>query len=116
MGSGPDVRAEGGCNNGRMGKSMARRKHRPQRTCVGCREVQGKSSLIRLVRTPAGVVVDLNGKEPGRGAYLHDRRECWEKGLRGSLERSLRTRLSDREKEQLRIFMDETIGSAEHQE
>lgn len=95
---------------------MARKRHQPQRTCVGCREVQGKRSLIRLVRTPSGVVVDLEGRVPGRGAYLHDRRSCWEKGLSGSLERALRTKLSAQEKEQLRLFMEETVESADQSE
>lgn len=56
-----------------------RRKHIPQRTCVGCRKVEGKRRLIRLVRTPEGTVeIDETGKRPGRGAYLHRRRACWE--------------------------------------
>ena len=48
------------------------KKHVPQRTCVACREVNEKRSLIRIVRGPEGVAVDKTGKMPGRGAYLHD--------------------------------------------
>jgi predicted RNA-binding protein YlxR (DUF448 family) len=36
---------------------MARQKHKPQRTCVACREVKDKRDLIRVIRTPEGKVV-----------------------------------------------------------
>ncbi len=68
------------------------KKHIPQRTCIGCREVEAKRELMRIVRTPAGrVVVDPTGKQAGRGAYLHKERECWETvlGVRGRLEHAL---------------------------
>ncbi len=67
-------------------------KHIPQRTCIGCREVEAKRELLRIVRTPEGrVVVDPTGKRAGRGAYLHRERECWETVLnaRGRLEHAL---------------------------
>jgi predicted RNA-binding protein YlxR (DUF448 family) len=69
-----------------------RRKRRPQRTCVACREVSGKRQLVRLVRTMEGTVeVDESGKRPGRGAYLCHRRSCWETALqKRRLEQSLR--------------------------
>jgi len=47
--------------------------------------VDAKRSLVRVVRTPEGrVVVDPKGKAPGRGAYLHARRECWQAARRGN--------------------------------
>jgi predicted RNA-binding protein YlxR (DUF448 family) len=69
-----------------------RRKHIPQRTCVGCRTVEGKRQLIRLVRTSEVTVeIDQTGKRPGRGAYLHRRRSCWEIALqKRHLERALK--------------------------
>jgi len=69
-----------------------RRRHVPQRTCVGCREVGGKRQLVRLVRTTEGnVEIDETGKRPGRGAYLCRRCSCWEIALqKGRLERALR--------------------------
>ena len=83
------------------------KKHIPQRTCVACREVNEKRSLIRLVRTPDGVAIDTTGRMPGRGAYLHDSKECWEKALkRGVLARSLKTELSQENMEMLQAFMD----------
>lgn len=68
------------------------RKHIPQRTCVGCRQVQAKREMIRIVRTPEGrVEIDPTGKKSGRGAYLHPRRACWERALKdGRLEHALR--------------------------
>ena len=44
------------------------RRHVPQRTCVGCRQVQAKRTLVRIVRTDDGVQIDLTGKEAGRAA------------------------------------------------
>ena len=83
------------------------KKHIPQRTCVACKEVNEKRSLIRLVRTPDGVVIDTTGRLPGRGAYLHDSKECWEKALkRGWLARSLKTEISQENLEILQAYMD----------
>lgn len=43
----------------------------PMRTCVCTREKYPKQELIRVVRTPEGlVVIDETGKVNGRGAYL----------------------------------------------
>ena len=54
-------------------------RHLPVRTCVACREEAGKRRLVRLVRRPDGaIVVDLTGRLPGRGAYLHPDPECIE--------------------------------------
>lgn len=77
----------------------------PQRTCVGCREVLSKRSLIRIVRGPDGVWVDSTGKLAGRGAYLHDRRSCWERGLKGALAHALKTELTADDRERLLDFM-----------
>ncbi|MCJ7825577.1 MAG: YlxR family protein [Anaerolineales bacterium] len=77
----------------------------PQRTCVGCRKTQGKRSLIRVVRGPDGIQVDPGGKLPGRGAYLHDQRSCWEKALKGSLARALRAELDDAARAAMINFM-----------
>ena len=43
----------------------------PMRQCIGCREMKPKKELIRVVRSPEGVLsLDFRGKAPGRGAYL----------------------------------------------
>ena len=85
-------------------KPVKRVKHIPQRTCVGCRTVLAKRGLIRIVRTSEGVLVDLTGKRAGRGAYLHDRRSCWERGLRGALSHALKTELTHADRERLEVF------------
>jgi predicted RNA-binding protein YlxR (DUF448 family) len=72
---------------------------------VGCRTVLPKRSLIRLVRRPEGVQVDPTGKLAGRGAYLHDRRSCWERALKGPLASALKADLTSGDMERLRQFM-----------
>ncbi len=86
----------------------SRQKHIPQRTCIICREVKPKRSLIRLVRTPdEGVQIDPTGKRAGRGAYLCDNPECWDKALRGdALARALRTSLSDGDRGRIAAYRD----------
>jgi predicted RNA-binding protein YlxR (DUF448 family) len=83
-----------------------RRKHIPQRTCVACREKFDKRRLTRVVRVPEdGVAIDPTGKQPGRGAYVCDRPECWEKILSSNLlDRALRTKISATAKEALASF------------
>ena len=55
-------------------------RHTPQRSCVICRAKTDKRRLTRIVRTPDQVVLlDPTGKKNGRGAYICDRAECWEK-------------------------------------
>jgi uncharacterized protein len=59
-----------------------RPKHKPQRTCIVCRETKDKRDLIRVVHTPEGqFIIDPTGKANGRGAYLCRQASCWEKGL-----------------------------------
>ncbi|HEY4669787.1 MAG TPA: YlxR family protein [Tepidiformaceae bacterium] len=61
-----------------------RPRHVPQRTCIGCRQEEGKRTFIRIVRTPdQRLVIDPTGKANGRGAYLHPWPSCWEKALKG---------------------------------
>lgn len=73
-------------------KGGQRVRRQPQRTCVACRETEGKRALLRVVRTPDGrVELDPTGKRSGRGAYVHDARECIERTLAtGALSRSLK--------------------------
>ncbi len=88
-----------------MSKAAPRRRHVPQRTCVGCRGVEGKRALIRIVRTPEGrVEVDLTGKRNGRGAYVHADPDCWAAALKGGLAHALKTVLSDSDRSILEAF------------
>ena len=55
----------------------------PQRTCIGCHHVKAKKELIRIVRLSKGeaVVIDLRGKEKGRGAYVCPNVNCISKAM-----------------------------------
>jgi predicted RNA-binding protein YlxR (DUF448 family) len=72
---------------------------------------------MRIVRRPDGVQVDPTGKLTGRGAYLHDRRSCWERGLKGALSHALKAELTAQDREMLTAFMaslpEETASSVE---
>ncbi|MFP3713589.1 YlxR family protein [Puerhibacterium sp. TATVAM-FAB25] len=74
------------------------------RTCVGCRERDLRSALLRLVLAPAttappsspeggpAVVVDERKALPGRGAWLHPDRACLDLAVRRrAVPRALRT-------------------------
>lgn len=89
-------------------KTPTKVKHVPQRTCVGCRKVLPKRSLIRIVRTENGVEIDLSGKAAGRGAYLHNLQSCWKQALKGNLARALKTEITRENITLLQAYM-ETI-------
>jgi predicted RNA-binding protein YlxR (DUF448 family) len=78
-------------------KVRTKPRHVPQRTCVGCRETSAKREFVRVVRTPIGAVeIDPTGKKSGRGAYLCQRRECWQAALKKDrLGHALRVTLSE---------------------
>ncbi|GAA1484475.1 YlxR family protein [Brachybacterium fresconis] len=70
---------------------------RPERTCVGCRQVSPRDQLVRLVResAPDGaaprVRPDPTGSAVGRGAWLHPDTSCLDLALRrGGFARSFR--------------------------
>jgi predicted RNA-binding protein YlxR (DUF448 family) len=88
-----------------MAGKPAKPKHIPQRTCVGCRTVLAKRTLIRIVRQPEGVFIDPTGKLNGRGAYLHDLKSCWQRGLKGALANGLKTTLSPEDRQRLESHM-----------
>lgn len=86
--------------------NQRRVKHVPQRTCVGCREVNTKRQLVRLVRSATGQVeVDPSGKAAGRGAYLHTRQACWARALdQRILDQALRLALTETDRDRLRAI------------
>lgn len=63
----------------------------PLRQCLGCREMKPKRELIRVVRSPEGVIsLDFKGKSPGRGAYVCKDAACLKKASKSkALERAL---------------------------
>ncbi len=68
---------------------------------MGCRQVGGKRTLIRIVRGPEGVEVDPSGKAQGRGAYVHGDPACWQAAMEGSLARALKVQMDDQERQKL---------------
>ena len=64
---------------------------------MGCRERKPKRDMIRIVRTPEGVVtLDFGGKMNGRGAYICPETECLKKVQKSkALERSLEVPIPD---------------------
>lgn len=57
----------------------------PMRQCVGCREMKPKKDLVRVVKSPEGVIsIDLKGKAPGRGAYVCHDSGCLRRAMKSS--------------------------------
>ena len=76
--------------------------HVPQRSCAGCRQRDAQLRLARFTLVAGRIAWDGDGRNPGRGAYLHRRRECFEafvghkpfvRSLRASVPASERSRL-----------------------
>ena len=76
----------------------------PMRTCVVTHEKLPKQELIRVVRTPEQeVIIDLNGKSNGRGAYLKKDVEVFEKAKKNKvLNKQLEIEVPDEIFEQLK--------------
>ncbi|MTI48036.1 RNase P modulator RnpM [Sporosalibacterium faouarense] len=68
------------------------RKKIPIRKCVGCGESKPKKDLIRIVKSKDGDInVDLSGKLNGRGVYICNNVDCFEKAKKSKgLNRSLK--------------------------
>ena len=83
---------------------MKKLKKIPMRTCVVTHEKLPKQELIRVVRTPEQeVIIDLNGKANGRGAYLKKDVEVFEKAKKNKvLNKQLEIEVPDEIFEQLK--------------
>ncbi|HAA47645.1 MAG TPA: DUF448 domain-containing protein [Synergistaceae bacterium] len=83
------------------------------RTCVGCRNEEGKRELLRIVRTPEGDLrVDTGGKAPGRGAYLCKNLECLQAARkRDALSRALKVKVPREIYDELEELLSEKKGS-----
>ncbi len=84
----------------------------PMRMCVGCREMKEKRELIRVVRSPDGVVsLDPTGKKSGRGAYVCRDPDCLKRAIKQrQLERQLDAALSPETAEALKREMEALTG------
>ena len=69
----------------------------PLRKCLGCNEQRPKRELVRIVRTPDGkIVLDMTGKQAGRGAYICPDTACLKKAVKGKrIEKSLEVPVSE---------------------
>lgn len=65
------------------------------RVCVSCRESAQKKSLERFIyHEESGLIFDLRQKAPGRGTYVHARRECLlDAAQKGGFSRGFKTRV-----------------------
>jgi predicted RNA-binding protein YlxR (DUF448 family) len=70
---------------------------KPLRSCVACRTTADKRALVRFVRTAEGeILCDPTGRQAGRGAYLCDGQQCFERAQKGHLlDRALRAKLGE---------------------
>ena len=58
-------------------------RHRPERTCIGCKAQRETPDLLRFVCTPQGeVILDASGHAPGRGIYVCCEVVCLRKALK----------------------------------
>ena len=82
-------------------KKQSNQKHIPIRTCIATGVSKPKSELIRLVRLADGkVVVDVSGRERGRGANLDMTAEAFELAVKKkAIERALKLERSLGEEE-----------------
>ena len=69
----------------------------PLRKCTGCNEMRPKKELIRVLKTSEEeIILDVTGRKNGRGAYLCNSLECFQKARKSrGLERSLQTKIPD---------------------
>ena len=59
---------------------MSRKGHVALRTCVGCGERDAQNALLRFAHAPQqGLRLRTDAGSPGRSAYLHHRRDCWQR-------------------------------------
>ncbi len=70
----------------------------PMRKCTGCGEMKWKKELIRILKTADSneILLDTTGRKNGRGAYLCNSLECFQKARKTrGLERSLQMKIPD---------------------
>ncbi|MDR3353882.1 MAG: YlxR family protein [Synergistaceae bacterium] len=78
---------------GGSSEGLRQPRRRPRR-CVGCGRESSKADLIRVVRSPEGVVSVDGGRTEGRGAYLCASLACLASARKkNALGRALKTRV-----------------------
>ena len=81
----------------------------PMRTCVVTNERLPKGELLRIVKTPEGVIkADLTGKLNGHGAYIKKDMETLEKAIKTkALARHLECEIDESVYEEIRNIINE---------
>lgn len=60
---------------------MKKNKKIPLRKCLTCNAMKPKKELLRVVRSKEGdISLDITGRAQGRGAYICNNKQCFEKG------------------------------------
>ncbi len=87
----------------------------PERKCLGCGEKFKKQDLLRVVRTPDNdVMLDLGGKQNGRGVYVCKNTECLKKVIKGDkLSRGLDVKVTEEIYAQIARFIESGGASGE---
>ena len=69
----------------------------PLRKCTGCGEMKSKKEMIRVLKTAESeFVLDKTGRKNGRGAYLCNSPDCFQKARKTKgLERSFQMKIPD---------------------
>jgi predicted RNA-binding protein YlxR (DUF448 family) len=76
-------------------------KHVPMRSCLGCEGKKDRGELLRIGIIDEKLVMDANGKLPGRGAYVCRQNRCITSLIRkkGKLSNALRLSMPHVEEE-----------------
>ena len=76
----------------------------PQRTCIACNEKKDKKDLIRIVKNNQNeIFLDETGKANGRGAYICNNVECFDKLVKSKkLEKTFEMQIEEQIYENLR--------------
>ena len=69
----------------------------PMRMCIGCNEMNPKREMLRVVRQQDGtILLDVTGKQAGRGAYVCKRLDCLKAARKARrLEKTFSCKISD---------------------
>lgn len=87
---------------------------KPERKCIGCKNSFEKSQLIRISKTPDGIIVDEKGKTEGRGAYICKSINCLNKAFKkNQLAYSFKTKIDEETTQRLITSLSQIINNAE---
>ena len=98
-----------------MSKTKSTIKKIPMRRCIGCMESIPKKELIRLVAMEGHAEFDPSGKANGRGVYLCQQEECFDKAMKKkAISRGLDISIiDDKEREVLKSEFAKIVASGE---